>query len=111
MSDIYDSISEPRSKFTSAWLGGNRDSHSIPGAATVFHLEGDEFGIMHEVVELTLCGHGIEGTSSAPVIPGAQVSLGFEAPGHPARRGEIIGCVRCEEGWKIGIAFDERAAA
>lgn len=105
------SIHEPRSEFVSAWLAGNRQSHPIPGSATVFHLEGDDFGVMHEVVELALCGDGVEGTSPEPVVPGSVVSLGFEAPGHPARRGEIVDCVRCDEGWKIGIAFDAQAAA
>ena len=106
-----DSIHPPRSEFASAWFAGDRESHSIPGMATVFHLEGDDFGLMHEVVELSLCGRGIEATSPQPVVPGSVVSLGFEAPGHPARPGEIVGCVRCDEGWKIGIAFDERIAA
>ena len=104
-------IDGPRTEFASAWLAGNRDFHSIPGSATVFHLEGDDFGVMHEVVELALCGDGVEGTATKPVVPGSVVSLGFEAPGHPARRGEIVGCVRCEDGWKIGIAFDAQAAA
>ena len=101
----------PSSEFASAWLEGHRDAHEIPGSATVFHLEGDQFGLMHEVVELSLCGEGVEAISNDPMAPGAIVSLGFEAPGQHARRGEIVGCVRCESGWKIGIAFDGQVAA
>jgi hypothetical protein len=97
--------------FSGVLLAGTHASEPIFGAVTVFHLEGERFGSMQEVVELSLSEVGVEGLSADPVEPGAVVSLGFEAPGHPARRGEIIGCVRCEGGWKVGIEFDLCEAA
>lgn len=103
--------STPQHGFSGALLAGTSASEPLSGAVTVFHLEGDRFGSMHEVVELSLSEVGVEGFSAEPVAPGAVVSLGFEAPGHPARRGEIIGCVRCDGGWKVGIEFDVREAA
>ena len=111
MNDASHENSTPRTVFANALLAGTHVSESIPGTVTVFHLEGEQFGSMQEVVELRLSEIGVEGMSPERVELGGAVSLGFEAPGHLARRGEIIGCVQCEGGWKVGIEFDIREAA
>ena len=97
--------------FSASFVHKGRDATAIPGSVTVFHLEGEEFGLMHEVIELSVSDEGVNGRSTEPVSPGAVVSMGFEAPGIPARRGEVVGCVRCHEGWQIGIEFHNNAAA
>ncbi len=111
MSLSIKSLDSTPSEFKTAWLWGLRVGGPVSGAATVFHLEGEEFGHMHEVMKISICSSGIEGFSKNPVIPGSVVSMGFESPNHHARRGAIVGCVRCEEGWKIGIEFDSQFAA
>ena len=98
-------------EFSSALVHKGRNATAIPGSVTVFHLEGEAFGLMHEVVELRVSDEGINGRSSEPVSPGSVVSMGFEAPGFPARKGEVVGCVRCREGWQIGIEFHASTAA
>ena len=98
-------------EFSSVVVHKGRNATSIPGSVTVFHLEGEEFGLMHEVVELQVSDEGINGRSTNPVSPGSVVSMGFEAPGFPARRGEVVGCVRCPQGWQIGIEFHASTAA
>ncbi|MCH2161858.1 MAG: hypothetical protein MK085_08300 [Phycisphaerales bacterium] len=98
-------------EFSSDIVHNGRDATSIPGSVTVFHLEGEQFGVMQEVVELSVSDEGMNGTSVEPVSPGAVVSMGFEQPGYPARKGEVVGCIRCDEGWQIGIQFHANAAA
>mgnify|MGYP001221748251 CR=1 FL=1 len=111
MSLSIESLSSTPSEFKTAWLSGLRVGEPVLGAATVFHLEGEEFGLMYEVMEISICNSGLEGFSKEPVVPGAVVSMGFESSSHYARRGEVVGCVRCDAGWKIGIEFDSQFAA
>lgn len=111
MHDFTDDRPQPTLAFSSSWIDDPAAPEPIFGSATVFQLEGDCFGTMLEVVQLSLSEQGVEGTIDGPVEPGTVVSLGFEAPGHPARRGAVIGCIRCEHGWKVGIEFDGRDAA
>lgn len=111
MSLSIESLDSPPSEFKTAWLSGLRVGEPVLGPATVFHLEGDQFGQMYEVMEISICRSGIEGFSKNPVIPGSVVSMGFESPSLHARRGEVVGCVRCDTGWKIGIEFDNQFAA
>ena len=111
MSLSIESLGRTPSEFKRVWLSGLRVGEPVLGSATIFHLEGDEFGQMYEVMEISICSSGIEGFSKYPVIPGSMVSMGFESPQHHARCGEVIGCVRCDEGWKIGIEFDNQFVA
>lgn len=77
----------------------------LPGSATVFHLDGDRFGEMHDLVELAISDRVLEARSVAQVPTGARVSLGFEAPGTPARQGEVVACDPCGDGFRIGITL------
>ena len=101
----------PSMEFATQVVHDGNSASEIPGSVTVFHLEGETFGQMHEVIELSVSECGLDGRSSEPVSPGAVVSMGFEAPGHPARRGEVVGCVRHGEQWKVGIQFEANTAA
>ncbi|MDE0888826.1 MAG: hypothetical protein OSA40_05135 [Phycisphaerales bacterium] len=94
--------------FTSASLAISGGS-PLSGTATIFHLDGERFGEMHDLVELAISDDALEGRANAPVPAGASVSLGFEALGTIARRGEVVQCDACGEGWRIGIRLASAA--
>jgi hypothetical protein len=94
--------------FTSASLTVSGSS-PLSGTATIFHLDGERFGEMHDLVELAISDDALEGRATAPVPAGASVSLGFEALGTIARRGEVVQCDACGEGWRIGIRLASAA--
>ncbi len=81
----------------------------IDGGATAFHLDGDRFGVMHELVELSILDGALEARTGEVVPTGAQVSLGFQTPGMTARRGEVVRCDPYGEGWKVGIRLADAA--
>jgi len=81
----------------------------IPGSATAFHLDGDRFGTMHDLVELAISEQALEARSHQAVPPGSRVSLGFEAPGNPARQGEVVACDPCGDGFRVGIRLANAA--
>lgn len=81
------------------------------GAATAFGLEGEHFGIMHEMT-MCDCSHGgIAAISDDPIHPGTVVSIGFQQPGMIARRGVVRRCEPCGEGYRVGIEYQMRQAA
>lgn len=87
------------------------DRWPIDGAATVFELAGNGFGRTHA---LRMCDYSMAGMGafSETVIPlGTSISVGFQAPGYPARRGFISRCLPCGDGYRIAIAFENRLAA
>lgn len=75
----------------------------LPGSATVFHLDGERFGVMHDLVELAISDQALEARVGEAVPTGSRVSLGFEAPGNPARQGQVVTCDPCGDGFRIGI--------
>ena len=77
----------------------------LPGTATVFHLDGDRFGEMQDLIELSISDRALEARTTAQVAKGARVSLGFEQPGTPARQGEVVACDPCGDGFRIGITL------
>lgn len=81
----------------------------IDGGATAFHLDGERFGVMHELVELSISEGALEARSIEAVPTGAEVSLGFETRGMPARRGRVVHCDPCGKTWKVGIRLAEAA--
>ncbi|MDG2021311.1 MAG: hypothetical protein P8J59_05125 [Phycisphaerales bacterium] len=94
--------------FTSASLSISGGA-PLSGTATIFHLDDERFGEMHDLVELAISEEALEGRAASPMPAGASVSLGFEAPGTVARRGEVIQCDACGEGWRIGIRLASAA--
>ena len=85
--------------------------NTICGVATVMRVAGDDFGQMHELTMLDFSVEGMGGTSDTAIEPGAIVSVGFEAPGYPARRGEVSRCTPCGNGYRVAVRFQQRLAA
>lgn len=83
----------------------------LPGCATAFCLGGDIFGTMANLTELRYGPDGLIATSNEPLEAGCNVSLGFEAHGYTARRGEVIACRPHGEGFRIAVRFEHRLAA
>ncbi len=81
----------------------------VAGAATAFHLDGDRFGTMHRLLELSISEEVLEARSSEAVPTGTTVSLGFETTGLTARRGEVVHCDPCGEAWRVGIRLVDAA--
>lgn len=81
----------------------------LPGGATVFHLDGDRFGSMQALVDLAINEDVLEARADEQVPAGSMISLGFEAPGTPARRGEVVHCDRHGDRWHVGIRLGEAA--
>ena len=46
-----------------------------------------------------------------PIEPGSKVSLGFEAPGYVAKRGEVVACLELGSTFRVAIRFEQRLAA
>jgi hypothetical protein len=79
--------------------------------ATAFCLSGDTFG---RIADLRLMDHSHDGMgaiSPHPLEPGTEISIGFAAPGYLARRGTVLRCEPCGEGYRIAVQFQARLAA
>jgi len=83
----------------------------LPGCATTFRLDAGDFGAMSHLTELRLAEDGLLASTVDWIDPGASISLGFEASGQTARRGEVIACRRDGEVHRIAIRFNQRLAA
>jgi hypothetical protein len=90
-------------------LGGH--SWPLRGCATLFCLGADRFGQIANLTELRFGGGGVVADAVEAIPAGAAVSLGFEAPGYHARRGEVVACRPSPEGYRIAIRFEARLAA
>jgi len=87
------------------------ESWEIPGCATTFRLDAEDFGAMSHLTDLRFAEDGLLASTVDWIDPGAQISLGFEASGQMARRGEVIACRRDGEVHRIAIRFEHRLAA
>ena len=87
------------------------DRWPIDGVATAFELAGDGFGRTHTLRMLDYSNDGIGAVSDTVIAPGTTVSLGFQSPGYPARRGTIARCLPCGEGYRVAVIFEQRMAA
>lgn len=87
------------------------DRWSVQCAATAFRLSGDGFGRFHEM-RVTDMGHdGMGAISETAVEPGSIVALGFQNPSYLARRGTVVRCVPCGQGYRVALRFERRLAA
>lgn len=75
------------------------------GLATVFRLDGLHFGRMHDVSLRDASAGGIAATCPAPIEPGTTVSIGFAQSGRLARRGTVVRCTPCGDGYALGVRF------
>jgi len=87
------------------------DHWAIPGCATLFCLGADAFGRMAHLVDLTYGHEGLLASTTEDLEPGTRISLGFEATGYAARRGEVIASRREGAGFRVAIRFEQRLAA
>jgi hypothetical protein len=87
------------------------DRWPMQGAATLFRLGGERFGEMVNLHMEDFSPRGMGATSDTPIEPGAVVSVGFSAPGYPAKRGVVVSCVPCGRGYRVGVLFEARLAA
>jgi hypothetical protein len=87
------------------------DRWPADGAATAFELGGDDFGSMHALRMLDFSDHGMGAFSDTVLTPGTTISIGFQAPGCIARRGDVVRCEPCGEGYRIAVRFQARMAA
>ncbi|HRQ76113.1 MAG TPA: PilZ domain-containing protein [Phycisphaerales bacterium] len=87
------------------------DRWSSPGAATAFRLGGRDFGRMHELKLIDFSHHGLGAISPTVIEPGTAVSIGFQAPGCIARRGTVLRCTPCGDGYRVAVEFEMRMAA
>lgn len=83
----------------------------MQGAARVVLLDSEHFGKMNQLALLDYSAGGIGAISSAPIIPGTSVSIGFTSHGYPAERGTVVKCLPCGGGYRVAIRFDMRMAA
>ena len=87
------------------------DRWNTQGVATAFCVAGERFGEMYELHMLDISAEGMGATCDEPVPPGSLLSIGFEAPGYLAKRGEVLNCKPCGHGYRVAIRFSSLAAA
>lgn len=87
------------------------DRWPVQGVATVICLSGDTFGQMHELSMLDYSFDGLGALCSSVLKPGTEVSIGFQSPGYGAKRGTVLRCVPCGQGYRVAIQFQARMAA
>ncbi len=87
------------------------DRWSSQALATAFCLNGDAFGRIHDLTLMDHSHDGLGAVSTEPIAPGTEMSIGFASPGHVARRGTVLRCEPCGEGYRIAVQFQARLAA
>lgn len=83
----------------------------MTGRATAFRLGGTSFGAIHELELADYSDGGLGAISPDVIEPGTLVSIGFDQPSLMARRGVVLRCVPCGDGYRIAVAFEGRLAA
>ena len=74
------------------------DRWPVNGIATAICVGGANFGQMHELSMLDYSFDGLGAISKNVLEPGMNVSIGFQSPGYPAKRGTVLRCTPCGEG-------------
>jgi hypothetical protein len=87
------------------------ERHAIHGVATAFVLGGDRFGEMHHLQLVDNSSAGIGARCDTVIDPGTMVTLGFSVHGYTARRGTVVRCLPCGDGYRLAIRFEQRMAA
>jgi hypothetical protein len=87
------------------------DRWPVQCAATAFRLSGEGFGRLHELCVTDMAHEAMGAISDTAVEPGSTVTVGFENPGYLARRGTVVRCVPCGNGYRVAVRFDRRLAA
>ena len=87
------------------------DRWPVEGVATAFRLAGDRFGEMQPLKMIDYSWDGLGAKCSTPLEPGTILSLGFQAPGYAAKRGVVVRCLPCGDGYRLAIRFEALLAA
>ena len=87
------------------------DRWPVQGVATAICLHGEKFGQMHELSMLDFSFEGLGAISNTVLEPAMNVSIGFQSPGYPAKRGIVLRCTPCGNGYRVAIQFQARMAA
>ncbi|HWB20739.1 MAG TPA: hypothetical protein VG711_10590 [Phycisphaerales bacterium] len=107
---IQDYLQErPQSALTFERRG--MDRWPMHGIATAFRLSGEEFGRMHELKLVDYSHEGLGAVSDSVLEPGTLVTIGFQQAGYQAKRGVVLRCLPCGEGYRVAIQFEQRMAA
>jgi hypothetical protein len=80
------------------------------GLITAFGLLAEEFGAIHELVEVDGSSDRIVAESAEPLRKGMRVSLGFADRSRTARLGVIDRCEPAASGWRVSIGLLGRPA-
>jgi hypothetical protein len=81
------------------------------GKATALVIGGNQFGVMHEWNVIDCANEGMGALSDRLIHPGTVVSIGFDKPGRPARRGVVTRCLPAGTGYRVGVRYEGRLAA
>ena len=87
------------------------DRWPLEGVATAFRLSGHRFGCAHELHTIDYSTDGLGAISQTVIEPGTIVSIGFQSPGCAPKRGTLLRCIPCGEGYRVAIQFEARLAA
>jgi hypothetical protein len=87
------------------------DRWASRGIATAYRVAGQRFGERHVLRLLDESYEGLGALTSRPLEPGAVISVGFAALGHPAKSGVVLRCAPCGDGYRVAIRFETRMAA
>jgi hypothetical protein len=66
---------------------------------------------MHDLSLQDYSHDGMAALSRDWMAPGTEISIGFSAPGYLARRGTVLRCEPCGEGYRVAVQFQARLAA
>jgi hypothetical protein len=87
------------------------DRWPASGTASAFCLSGDVFGRIHDLQINDYSHDGLGAVSEHWIAPGSEMSIGFAAPGRLARRGRVLRCEPCGNGYRVAVQFQARLAA
>jgi hypothetical protein len=87
------------------------DRWPMESAATAFRVSGDGFGQMHDLRVLDYSDYGLGAVSHTVIEPGTIIAIGFQNPGYHAKRGTVLRCMPCGDGYRIAVQFQLRMAA
>ena len=87
------------------------DRWPVQGVATAFRVAGERFGQMQALKMIDYSWEGLGASCPEPLEPGTILSLGFQAPGYVAKRGVVLRCLPCGDGYRVAIRFDSLLAA
>lgn len=87
------------------------DRWPVQGVAKTFRVAGERFGEMQVLKMIDYSWDGLGAFCPEPLEPGTIVSLGFQEPGYMTKRGVVLRCLPCGDGYRVAIQFESLLAA